>query len=421
MTAEALQTSRERLFPAPQRATDSSSLATEGARHALQRGLEASTPLMALVAMLFAGVALVMSLLGIDGGVAAFATLTLAWAATTVLASTLVSKKICGLERTVARARKMGPYTLGDKIGEGGMGEVYKARHALLRRATAIKIIRDAESLEQRARFEREVQLTSQLTHPNTVHVYDFGRAADGTFYCAMEYIEGLTLWQLVLLDGPQRPGRVVRLLLQICASLAEAHAFGLIHGDVKPDNVLVCVRGLVPDVVKVVDFGLARAIDPAGRSDDSTTVMGTAHYMAPEAVRTPASIDARSDVYSLGAVAYYLLTGTELFHGAPAAVLSQQIHALPQRPSSRLGAELPAELERIVMRCLAKDPAQRPQSVLDLAAELRHTALARTWGDDDGALWWERNAETIAQRLRESAEARSGSRRITSRVADAS
>ncbi|MBC7052240.1 protein kinase, partial [Salmonella enterica subsp. enterica serovar Enteritidis] len=114
----------------------------------------------------------------------------------------------------------------------------------------------------------------------------------------------------------------------------------------------------LVPDVVKVVDFGLARAIDPAGRSDDSTTVMGTAHYMAPEAVRTPASIDARSDVYSLGAVAYYLLTGTELFHGAPAAVLSQQIHALPQRPSSRLGAELPAELERIVMRCLAKDPA---------------------------------------------------------------
>jgi serine/threonine-protein kinase len=538
MIAEAFRTYRERQFPAPQPATRSSSPPTEGTCSAFQRGLEASTQLMAIVAMVFAGVALVMSLgsLGIDGtthdlaawahvatavfllginvlvrtgaasasrlrtldnvatlgsgvgfslftvgrapttarelvlllfmahalilraalvpsaprrtlhlsvlalvpsllqafvvhphagdalgGPAAFAALTLSWAGTTVLASTLVSKKIYGLERTVAQARKMGPYTLGEKIGEGGMGEVYKARHALLRRATAIKIIRDAESPDQRARFEREVQLTSQLTHPNTVHVYDFGRAADGTFYCAMEYIEGLTLWQLVQLDGPQRPGRVVTLLLQICASLAEAHAFGLIHRDVKPDNVLICVRGLVPDVVKVVDFGLARAVDPAGRYDEPTMVMGTAHYMAPEAVRTPARIDARSDIYSLGAVAYYLLTGTELFHGAPAAVLSQQIHAVPQRPSSRLGAELPPDLERIVMRCLAKDPGQRPQSVLDLAAELRETALARTWGDRDGAVWWERNGETIAQRLREGTETKSGSRSITSRAADVS
>jgi serine/threonine protein kinase len=541
MIAEALRMPRERRerqFPAPAPASRSSSLATAGARSAFQRGLEASTQLMAIVAMLFAAVVLVISVatVGVDattrdfaawahvatavfllvinvlartgptsatrlrmldnvatlgsgigfslftigrapttsrelvlllfmahalilraalvpsapgrtlqlsalslvpsllqafavrplaGGPLdrpmAFATLTLLWAATTVLASTLVSKKIYGLERTVARARKMGPYTLEEKIGEGGMGEVYKARHALLRRATAIKIIRDADDPDQRARFEREVQLTSQLTHANTVHVYDFGRAEDGTFYYAMEYIEGVTLWQLVQLDGPQRPGRVVSLLLQICASLAEAHAFGLIHRDVKPDNVLVCVRGLVPDVVKVVDFGLARAIEPGGPRDEPTTVIGTARYMAPEAVREPSRVDARSDIYSLGALAYYLLTGTELFNGAPDVVLSQQIHAVPQRPSSRLGAELPADLERIVMRCLAKDPAQRPQSAVELASELRKTALARTWTEGDGAHWWARNGDTIARRLRESEHAKSGSRSITSRVADVS
>jgi serine/threonine protein kinase len=331
----------------------------------------------------------------------AFATLTFLWATTTVLASSLVSKRIYGLERTVSRARKMGPYTLEEKIGEGGMGEVYKARHALLRRATAIKIIRDASTLDQRARFEREVQLTSQLTHPNTVHVYDYGRAADGTFYYAMEYIEGLTLWQLVQLDGPQSPGRVVSLLLQVCASLAEAHAFGLIHRDVKPDNVLVCVRGLVPDVVKVVDFGLARAVDAAGCNEEPGTIMGTARYMSPEAVRDPAGIDARADIYSLGALAYFLLTGTELFNGTTDVVLSQQLHAVPQRPSSRLGAELPTDLESIVMQCLAKEPANRPQTALALAAALRETQLAPSWTDAEGAAWWKRNADAIVGRLR--------------------
>ncbi len=327
--------------------------------------------------------------------------------------------RIYGLERNVARAKCLGPYTLEEKIGEGGMGEVYKARHALLRRATAIKIIRNTRNAEASARFEREVQLTSQLTHPNTVHVYDFGRAADGTFYYAMEYIEGLTLWQLVQLDGPQCPARVVALLTQICASLAEAHALGLIHRDVKPDNVLISVRGLVPDQVKVVDFGLARTVGPASRAEEEGTFMGTARYMAPEAVNEPWQADARSDLYALGALAYFLLTGSELFHGSTSAILSQQMHAIPDRPSARLGVELPGDLEGIVMRCLAKDPAARPQSAAALARELRSTTSAYAWTDEKADEWWRRSSGRLA-RAHAAPRFRSGSRSITSRVADA-
>ncbi len=352
------------------------------------------------------------------GNPIARATLTMLWVATTTLASSLVSRRIYGLQRAVSQARQLGPYTLEEKIGEGGMGEVYKARHALLRRATAIKIVRDASDPATLARFEREVQLTSELTHPNTVQVYDFGRAADGTFYYAMEHIEGLTLWQLVELDGPQSPGRVVSLLTQVCASLAEAHGLGLIHRDVKPDNVLVCVRGRVPDVVKVVDFGLARSIETTSSADAPGAIMGTAQYMSPEAVSAPSSIDARSDLYSVGALAYFLLTGTELFRGGMHVVLSQQVHAIPQRPSSRLGVELPDDLERIVMRCLEKDPSLRPQSATELADALLATTTSRSWTSDDSAAWWRRNEGVVTRaRARAGAPAESGPRSVTSRV----
>ena len=314
--------------------------------------------------------------------------LTLLWTGTTTVASALVSRRIYGLQKQVTAARQLGPYIIEEKIGQGGMGEVYRARHVLLRRSTAIKIVRDAANPDTVARFEREVRLTSRLTHPNTVQVYDFGRAADGTFYYAMELIEGLTLWQLVERDGPQHPGRVVALLRQICASLGEAHGLGLIHRDVKPDNVLVCQRGFVADMVKVVDFGLARLIE-AGGPELPGTIMGTAQYMSPEAVREPATIDTRADIYSVGALAYFLLTGTDLFTGDTPVVLSQQLHAVPQRPSSRLGMELPADLEKIVMRCLEKDPAMRPQSARELAAELALTAASRTWTEQDSDDWW--------------------------------
>jgi serine/threonine-protein kinase len=318
-------------------------------------------------------------------------------------------------------ARRLGPYALEEKLGQGGMGEVFKARHVLLGRIAAVKVVRGAADHASVARFEREVQLTSRLTHPSTVQVYDYGRADDGTFYYAMEHIDGLTLWQLVALDGPQPPGRVVSLLLQICASLAEAHALGLVHRDVKPDNVLVCVRALVPDVIKVVDFGLARFTHAAAPAPEIPgVVMGTAQYMAPEAVRAPSSVDARADLYSVGALAYFLLTGTDLFHGATPVVLSQQMHAVPQRPSSRLGAELPAGLERIVMRCLEKDPNARPQSALELAVELRATDAARTWSSEDSAEWWRHNGERVAL-ARIGRPCKSGTRSVTARVAEAS
>jgi len=240
---------------------------------------------------------------------------------------------------------RLGPYEIASAIGEGGMGEVYRARHALLRRPTAIKLLLPSFVGERALeRFEREVQLTSQLTHPSTVQVYDFGRSVDGTFYYAMEYIDGLTLTDLVELDGPQPAGRVAMLLGQVCGSLGEAHSLGLVHRDVKPDNVLVCRRGHEPDLVKVVDFGLATSVGHrADDSDLSARVIGTPHYMAPESVLSPQSVDARTDIYAVGALAYFLLTGTHVFEGAIDAVLAQQVHAIPERPSSRLGAEVPA------------------------------------------------------------------------------
>jgi serine/threonine protein kinase len=324
------------------------------------------------------------------------------WGGATLFASTLVSTKIYGLERKVARARRLGPYTLGEKIGEGGMGEVYKASHALLRRPTAVKVVRKGSvNAGTLARFEREVQMTSQLTHPSTVQVYDYGSAPDGTFYYAMEYIDGVTLWQLVQLDGPQHAGRVIHLLAQVCESLAEAHALGLIHRDVKPDNLLVCNRGLVPDVVKVVDFGLARSVRAHASFDSCSPIFGTAQYMAPEAVRRPDNVDARADIYAVGAVAYFLLTGTDVFSGATDAVLAQQLHSIPQSPSSRLGKLLPADLEQIVMRCLAKNPNQRPQTALDLRDELLRMQTAQTWDGHDSQTWWTENEPDLSDRLR--------------------
>ena len=323
------------------------------------------------------------------------------WCGCTLFASTLVSTKIYGLERKVAEARRLGPYTLEKKIGEGGMGEVYKARHALLRRPTAVKLVRGgAVDPLTIARFAREVQLTSQLTSPSTVQVYDFGSSTDGTFYYAMEYIDGVSLWQLVKLDGAQHPGRVVALLAQVCASLAEAHALGLIHRDVKPDNVLVCQRGLVSDVVKVVDFGLASLVSSASHQDVRGPIVGTAQYMAPEAILHPEKVDARTDLYAVGALAYFLLTGTDVFNGANAAVLGQQLHSVPQSPSSRLGAELPPDLERIVLRCLAKSPDRRPQSALALRDELLQTVSARTWGDRNSQSWWDEHGASLGRRV---------------------
>jgi serine/threonine-protein kinase len=220
-------------------------------------------------------------------------------------------------------------------------------------------------------RFRREVELTSRLTHPNTIRVYDFGCTASGTYYYAMEYVDGVDLQTLVDEEGPQDPERVTRLLAQLAGALSEAHAAGLVHRDVKPANVMVCERG-ARDVIKVLDFGLVRDVRPDATCDlDARQVVGTPLYMSPEAITAPEKVDARSDVYAVGALGYFLLTGAPPFSGKNAVeVLGQHVYSIPEPPSSRRAA-IPSRLEALVLRCLAKSPADRPANAAELRAEL--------------------------------------------------
>jgi eukaryotic-like serine/threonine-protein kinase len=267
-------------------------------------------------------------------------------------------------------------------LGAGGMGEVYLAKHALLRRPCAIKLIRPerARNLQDLRRFEREVQATATLTHPNTVQVFDYGHAEDGTFYYVMEYLPGLTLEQLVQQYGPLPPLRAVHLLRQVCAALREAHEIGLIHRDIKPSNVMVCERGGQHDTVKLLDFGLV--LPPPGAPDDLTqesTLAGTPAYMSPEQAGNQEGIDARSDVYSVGALAYFLLTGAPPFAGRSLVqVLAAHLHESPA-PLTQHRLDVPPDLQAVVMRCLAKDPAERFVDAESLEAALAncHTATA--------------------------------------------
>jgi serine/threonine-protein kinase len=303
-----------------------------------------------------------------------------------VLLATIGSRLIYGLRRQISAAMRLGQYTLGAKIGEGGNGAVYRAHHALLRRPTAIKLIRpervDAQTLD---RFEREVQLMSQLTHANTVAVFDYGHNADGVFYYAMEYLDGIDLEKLVTKFGPQPSDRVAAILVQVCGALQEAHRRGIVHRDVKPGNIILCERGDVADVAKVVDFGLVKEIT---RTDGGEArVMGTPAYIAPEVVTDPKSIGPAADLYALGAVAYYLVTGRRVFEGNPLEVCVKHVTTPPDPPSSF--ARVPAELERIIMRCLAKNPTDRPESAAALARMLRALPANHDWSEDDAQLWW--------------------------------
>jgi serine/threonine-protein kinase len=275
-------------------------------------------------------------------------------------------------KRATDAARRIGPYLLAEKIGAGAMGEVYRARHEALDRWFAIKILRAEASAHSRARFESEARLTAKLSHPNTVRIHDFGAAADGSLYYVMELLEGVTLRELVEREGAQPADRVVRILVQLCASLREAHDAGLVHRDIKPDNIVLCRDG-ANDVVKLLDFGLVResggALD-ASRSGDR--VVGTPLFLSPEAIAAPATVGPRSDLYGLGAVAYYLLTGAHVFDGATMVeVCSQHLYAAPRRPSEAGGLGVPAAIERVVLDCLAKNPLERPASAMDLAERL--------------------------------------------------
>jgi tRNA A-37 threonylcarbamoyl transferase component Bud32 len=304
----------------------------------------------------------------------------------------VVERQQRAMRRAMHTVRQLGQYTLEEEIGSGGMGTVYRARHALLRRPTAVKLLRPDQVDEiALARFEREVQLTSQLSHPNTVVVYDYGRNADGIFYYAMEYLDGINLENLVRRFGPQPPGRVTSILAQVCGSLAEAHAAGLIHRDIKPANILITDRGGQADVVKVLDFGLIKQVE--GKIPVNLTLAGetagTPLYMAPEAMEQPDSVDARCDLYGVGAVGYFLLTGTIPFQGDTLMELCmKRLHTAPDPPSARLGRPIPQDLEVLILRCLARKPGDRPASAEELRGLL---ALVWTppWTPDDARAWW--------------------------------
>lgn len=305
------------------------------------------------------------------------------WVAITIGTTTVISHVIYGLRLEIQKAMQLGQYVLEEQIGRGGMGVVYRARHALLRRPTAIKLLPKGEGKE---RFEREVQITAGLTHPNTIAVFDYGHTPEGVFYYAMEFLDGVTLEELVLRHGAQRPERVVHLLLQICGALQEAHAAGLVHRDIKPANIMLTERGGVRDVVKVLDFGLVK--ERATEGDGAVTVVGTPHYMAPEAVSDPEGVDPRADLYAVGAVGYWLLTGQRVFEGdSIVEVLSQHMHERP-KPPSEIRKGIPAELERVILACLAKDRDDRPKHAATVVAMLRACALPE-WTVDDAATWW--------------------------------
>lgn len=318
-----------------------------------------------------------------------------------------ISLRFATLRRAVFEARQVGQYRLIRLLGKGAMGEVHLAQHHLLRRPCAVKVIRpeQAGSQDWLVRFEREVQAMAQLTHPNTVEVYDFGRTEDDSFFYAMEYLPGTTLDALVRSHGPLPPGRVVYLMLQVCGALAEAHRKGLVHRDVKPGNIFVCERGGEPDFIKLLDFGLVygEVSDPAPASGRAARVaephltlagqlMGTPAFMSPEQVRGEQP-DARSDIYSLGGVACFMLTGRPPFERETLAELFEAHLTAPVPHLRDWNGDIPVDLESVIARCLAKERDARFQSVAEVTAALSKAASAGEWDSAQAKAWWQEHA----------------------------
>jgi eukaryotic-like serine/threonine-protein kinase len=281
-------------------------------------------------------------------------------------------------------------------LGAGAMGVVYKGKHAMLRRPTAIKLL-DADKVTAQSigRFEREVQITSQLTHPNTVAIFDFGRTPEGVFYYAMEFLDGIDLQTLVERYGPQPPSRVIHILDQVCGSLYEAHSLGLVHRDIKPANIMLNRRGGQPDVVKVLDFGLVKALDDQRQTalTQHASLTGTPLYMSPEAIEMPNTVDARSDIYAVGAVGYFLLSGQPVFEADNVIELCQKHVATPPTPpSERSRTPIPAELENAILACLDKARAKRPQTAREVALRIARCAEATQWSIEEADAWWGRH-----------------------------
>jgi plasmid stabilization system protein ParE len=306
------------------------------------------------------------------------------------------------LGREVSRARELGSYRLVERLGVGGMGEVWRADHRLLARPAAIKLIRASRSGDvpgvisddMRRRFEREAQVIARLRSPHTVTLFDFGVADDGAFYYVMELLEGLDADTLVKRFGPMPAERVVRVLEQICHSLSEAESCGLVHRDIKPANIFLCRYGEDHDFVKVLDFGIAKTATDAPASETALTVMnvihGTPAFIAPEQALGGADLDSRADIYSTGCVAFWLLTGELVFTAeTPMKLLMAHAHSAPQPPSAKTELPIPLALDELVLSCLAKDRENRPASARDLLQRLQAVKLERSWTDEQAREWW--------------------------------
>jgi eukaryotic-like serine/threonine-protein kinase len=313
----------------------------------------------------------------------------------------VVAHIITRLGREVRDARELGSYLLGELIGRGGMGEVWRATHRLLVRPAAIKLIKpdalgastpeQAEVMVQR--FRREAQAAAALHSPHTIQLYDFGVSSNGTFYYVMELLNGLDLQRLVVQHGPLSPARTIHVLKQVCESLGEAHDRGLVHRDIKPANIQLCRRGRDCDFVKVLDFGLVKRLTPTGPEELGLTtpdmVAGTPAYMPPE-MASGEAVDGRSDLYSVGCVAYWMLTGRLVFEASnPLQMIGRHITAAPLPPSSFSAHPIPRQLEELVLACLAKRPSDRPSSAWELADRLDDCEVA-PWTPEDARRWWE-------------------------------
>ena len=302
--------------------------------------------------------------------------------------SLVVSRMQREARKAAVDAQELGQYKLETKLGAGAMGVVYKGYHAMMRRPTAIKLLNiDVMNDAAIARFEHEVQITSQLNHPNTIAIYDYGRTPEGVFYYAMEFLDGIDLQVLVDQYGPQPEARVIQIMLQICGSLYEAHAQGLVHRDIKPANLMINRRGGQPDVVKVLDFGLVKQVDATAKDNG---LAGTPLYMSPEAIQSPSLVDACSDLYALGAVGYFLITGKSVFDAANVVELLQKhVTESPQPPSQRMSVSITQEFEDVLLSCLEKSRSRRPQTARDLAQMLMRCQTPGKWTVLEAEAWW--------------------------------
>jgi serine/threonine-protein kinase len=300
---------------------------------------------------------------------------------------------VARLRREMGDGRKLGPYRLLRRIGEGGMATVHLARHDLLKRPTAVKLLKPAHATDEMvARFEREVQMASSLAHPNTVEIFDYGLTRDGLFYYAMEYLDGMSVGEILTREPFLPVARTVHILRQVCAALTEAHGKGLVHRDIKPENIMVCRYGGSYDFVKILDFGLVKSMTGQHSRDltRNLRILGTPLYMAPERLRDPADVDARADVYAVGAVAFLMLTGKKLFDSTDDLQLTTRIlNEEARRPSEAASQPVPMELDLMVLACLEKKREDRPQRIADLLEALEALALELRWTQQEAQAWW--------------------------------